>query len=388
MPDAKAQRKRARIVIDARIMGQRGGGLVTYARELCAALAAAPSEFALVALRERGAASASDDGLAWRRAWTPPHHRWEHLALGLEASLQRPALIHALDFVPPFARRCPAVMTVHDVGFLFWPEIHDRDGRSHYGQIHQALGNADRIIAVSEATRRDLRDYLGVAPARVTVVPEAAGPIFRPIPATERAELSRAARARPGVTDLVLGHRGPYLLTVGTVEPRKNLPMLLRAYDRLVATWPAAPRLVIAGRRGWLAEETFAALGRLTARERVDWIEGPSTAELALLYATALALVFPSRYEGVGLPALEAMASGVPVLAADTSGLREHVADAGWLLPVDSEAAWTDAMRRIATDDAARADLMAAGTRRARLYSWTTTAQRTLDVYRQALDHA
>jgi glycosyltransferase involved in cell wall biosynthesis len=186
------------------------------------------------------------------------------------------------------------------------------------------------------------------------------------------------------VAALALGERGPYVLTVGTIEPRKNLPFLLAAYDRLVTTWPAAPGLVLAGREGWLADDTWRALGRLTARERVTWVEGPTTAELALLYAGARALAFPSRYEGFGLPALEAMACGTPVLATDGSALREVVADGGWLLPLE-EATWADALATIATDDAAHARLATAGQRRAAQFTWESTAAATLAVYRRVL---
>jgi glycosyltransferase involved in cell wall biosynthesis len=375
-----------RVAIDIRLAGQRAGGIATYALELAAALAAAPAEFRLTVLRHRrGGRLPLPPHVQQRRALTPAHHRWESVAFGLEAAATRPDLLHLPDFVPPAVRRCPAVVTVHDLAFLHWPEILDADGRRYYGQVHQAAASADHIIAVSEATRRDVCDLLAVPPAKVTVIPEAAGAAFRPVsPAEAPAAVARAA-ARPAVADLTLGRRGPYLLTVGTIEPRKNLPLLLRAYDRLVAAWPAAPRLVLAGRAGWLADETWRTLDRLAARDRVAWIDGPTTPELALLYAGALALAFPSRYEGFGLPALEAMACGAPVLASDGSALREHVAGAGWLLPPDDEAAWTEALAAISRDAEARARLAAAGRRRAATYTWAAAAEATKAVYRKAL---
>jgi glycosyltransferase involved in cell wall biosynthesis len=377
------------VVIDARLASQRGGGIATYTRELCAALVAAPGEFALTVVHGRhGPVLPVHPAYRQHRARTPAHHRWEGVILGLELLPLRPSLIHAPDFVAPVVRRCPAVITVHDLAFLYWPALLAEDGRRYYGQIHAAVASADHIIAVSETTARDVRDLLAVSADRLTIIPEAAAPRFHPLPAAERETAVAAAGARPAVADLVLGRRGRYYVVVGTIEPRKNLPLLLRAYDRLVATWPDAPRLVLAGRRGWLAEETFTALARLTARDRVDWLDGPSDPELALLYAAAVALAFPSRYEGFGLPALEAMACGTPVLAADTSALREHVQGAGWLLPPDDAAAWTDALAAIGTDAATRDRLAAAGLARAADYSWTRAAAATRHVYRRVLAHA
>ena len=129
-------------------------------------------------------------------------------------------------------------------------------------------------------------------------------------------------------------------------------------------------------------------LGRLEARDRVDWLEGPTTTEIALLYAGALALAFPSRYEGFGLPALEAMAAGTPVLASDAPAFRELVDGAGRLLATDDEHAWAEALDEISRDAALRARLAEAGRRRAASYSWAATARATIAVYRRTASHA
>ena len=375
------------IVLDARLVGVRPGGIATYAQELCAALCAAPDEFAVTVLYgRRGAPLPACPTTRQRRARTPAHHRWERLALGLELLPLRPALVHALDVIPPMLITCPTVITVHDLAFLRWPEQLTADGWRHYGLIHQAVIAAAHIIAVSQATRQDICDLLAVPPARITVVPEAPAPAYRRLSPAERA--AAAATVTPEIAELALGRRGPYLLVVGTIEPRKNLPLLLRAYDRLAARSAAAPRLVLAGARGWHADATFATLAALAARDRVDWLDSPSQAELVLLYNGALALAFPSRYEGFGLPALEAFACGTPVLAADTSALREHVAGAGWLLPPDDDAAWSEALATISHDAARRDELASAGRARAAGYSWARTAAATRAVYRQVLGHA
>jgi glycosyltransferase involved in cell wall biosynthesis len=377
------------VVIDARLAAQRHGGIAVYTAALCGALATLPDRPRLgVLYGRRGAPLPLPADVRQWRAVTPAHHPWEGITLGVEMALRRPDLIHAPDFIPPHARACPAVVTIHDLAFLYWPEILDAGGRRHYGQVHAAAANADHIIAVSEATRRDVLDLLGVPPAKVTVVPEAADPIFCPLTPDDLAARAASPTLRPATRRLVGGALGPYLLAVGTLEPRKNLPLLLRAYDRMVAAWPGAPALVLAGRRGWLAEETLATLAAMVARERVHWLEGPSQEEVVVLYAGALALVFPSRHEGFGLPALEAMASGTPVLASDTPALRELVGPAGWLAPVDDEHAWADAMARISQDAAARAALAAAGLARAAEFSWARAAAETLAVYRRVARHA
>lgn len=375
-----------RIAIDVRTAGQRAGGIAVYTTELCLALAAAPDEFDLhLVYARRGGRLLPTRSIHQHAALTPAHHRWEGVAFGLELLRLRPALIHALDVVPPSIRSCPAVITVHDLAYLHWPEILDGDGRRHYGRIHSAVANADHVIAVSTTTQRDLIELVGAPVERISVIPQAAGPHFRPIPESDRAAALASVAARAAVSDLVTGRRGPYFLTVGTIEPRKNLPLLLQTYDRLVASWPTAPRLVLAGRRGWLSAETFAALARLTARDRVEWLDGPTTPELVLLYNGATALLYPSRYEGFGLPALEAMACGTPVLASTGSALEELVGEAGWLLPPDDGPAWAAALETIGRDSAARQRLAEAGRRRAACFSWAATAAATKNVYRHVL---
>lgn len=374
------------VVIDARLAGQRPGGIATYSRELCQALATMPDGPRLTVLRHRHATPLPLPATTGqRRALTPAHHRWEGVTLGLEVAALRPDLLHATDVVPPALRCWPCVTTVHDVAFLRWPEVLANDGRRYYGQIHQAVTTADHVIAVSETTRRDLCDYLGLADARVTVVPQGVGAAFQPLAPAARAAAVVAAAARPAVAALALGEAGAYYLTVGTIEPRKNLPLLLAAYDRLAARWPAAPRLVLAGSEGWLADDTWRALAAMTARDRVTWIDRPTLGELAVLYAGALALAFPSRYEGFGLPALEAMACGTPVLAADRSALREVVGTAGWLLAPDDVATWSDALAEIAINEAEQAHLAAAGVARAAQFTWAATASATMAVYRAVL---
>jgi glycosyltransferase involved in cell wall biosynthesis len=172
---------------------------------------------------------------------------------------------------------------------------------------------------------------------------------------------------------------------VGTLEPRKNLPGLLKAYALLQNEVPDAPPLVIAGRRGWLYESVYAQAGALGLKDRVVWLEGVAYQDLPALYSGAGVLCLPSFYEGFGLPPLEAMACGTPVVVAQRASLPEVVGDAGLLIDPDNPYSITDALRRVLTDPALATVLRQRGLVRASTFTWRETARKTLAVYRQML---
>src|SRR2546425_2547678 len=180
-----------------------------------------------------------------RALWTPPHHRFEQLALPLELATIRCDVYHAPDFIPPFVRRVPAVVTIHDLAFLKWPELLTAQSRRYYGQVARAVRSADRVIAVSARTRDDLIELVDAPAHRIDVVYEAADERFRPVGAEAVAAVS---------TRLALPER--YFLFVGTREPRKNLRRLPEA-DAILAHHAGAPARVLARRAGWV----YAGLG-------------------------------------------------------------------------------------------------------------------------------
>jgi len=368
-----------RIGIDARLVHYRRGGISRYVMGLLGGLAAADHQDQFVVLQSRLDPHALVEAPNFRRydLWTPPHHAREQLLLPLELGLTGIDLLHSPDFIPPQRRRCRSVITVHDLGFLIFPDLVTDESRRYYSQLEDAVRSTDAIIAVSEQTRRDMAALLGVPPRRVDVIYHGVDPCFGP--ATDSDAL-KAFRRHHNLPER-------YFLFVGTIEPRKNLGFLLDAYRSAFerASSEGKPHLLLAGQRGWRCDDIFERLERPEYRSLVRHCDGFATDELVPLYQGALALVLPSLYEGFGFPALEAMACGTPVVCSAVSSLPEVVGEAALALPPDDAPAWMAALRQLAEDEALRADLRQRGIERARQFDWRRTADQTLAVYRRAL---
>ncbi len=285
-------------------------------------------------------------------------------------------VFHGMDHVgiPFVGRTGKTVVTVHDVIVLILPETFTP---RHRLVVRTALARvrrrADRIIVPSLAVKRDVEGRLGVPGDRVVVTPEGCEPRFRPVGS---AGARRAAAARYGLPPR-------YVLAVGTLEPRKNLTALLRAFARLRRDGDVDPelQLVLAGARGWLDEPIFQTVRSLGIEEAVHFPGFIEDDDLPAVYGRADLFVFPSLYEGFGLPLIEAMACGVPVVTSNVSSMPEVAGDAALLVdPRDTEGLAT-AIARALRDGALRDRLRAAGIARARRFSWEATARRTLDVY-------
>jgi len=367
-----------RVALDARLLAYQSAGTATYIRGLLHGLDELGAGPEVVVLASRKDSNRS----AWashpvRRLWTPCHHRWERWSLGLELLRERFDVLHSPDFIPParLGRRWARVATVHDLAFLRYPELLTTESRRYYGQIGRAVDEAERIIAVSEATRRDLLELVSAAAApRIAVIPEGVEPAFR--------RLDRDIATRQ--VSEAFGLAGPFFLFVGTREPRKNLARLVRAFGQF---WAQAGQpevtLAIAGSRGWLDDDVEQAADALGQRCRLlDRVEQP---DLVALYNAAVALVFVSLYEGFGLPALEAMACGCPVLASNTSSLPELLGDSGFLVDPLDEDAIAAALTLIWCDPELRAGLSDRGHARAGQFTWQTVGRQTAEVYRQAV---
>jgi glycosyltransferase involved in cell wall biosynthesis len=230
-----------------------------------------------------------------------------------------------------------------------------------------AVRHGDVVLTFSEHAKHDLLERVGGDADRIRVAPLAAGPEFHPTQ-------DRSALAPLGLADV------PYVLFVSTIERRKNHAVLLRAFARMIAKDPALPhKLVFAGGKWAGHEEVFDLIPTLGLTERVVCLGYADP--LPAIYAGAAAFVFPSRYEGFGLPVLEAMASGVPTLAADATSLPEVVGDAGVLFPPDDDVKLADELHRVLTDDARRDDLTARGLKRAAGFSWRRTAELYLEAF-------
>lgn len=364
------------VALDARLAHYTAGGISHYTLNLARALAeiAPHDRFTLLrSVKQRGRQLPHARNLRSTPLLTPPHHRLEQLTLPLEMLRVRPDVLHCPDFIPPFRRTCPAVVTVHDVAFLRFSDTLTSESRRYYGQVRRAIASAERTIVVSEATARDLATLLHVPRERVRVVHNGLDARFlAPPDAAEQARVCARWRLDR-----------PYLLFLGTLEPRKDIPTLLRAFAEVRARHPDL-LLALVGRRGWLYEPIFAEIESLGLREAVRHIEDAADADLPPLFDGATAFAFPSLYEGFGLPPLEALARGVPTVVADTSSLPEVVGDAALLHPPGDHAALAAALLRLIEDTALRADLAARGPARAAGFTWERAARETLAVYREA----
>jgi glycosyltransferase involved in cell wall biosynthesis len=289
-------------------------------------------------------------------------------------------ILHSTDFIPPTWGARHFVITVHDLNFLYYPQYLTAEARHYYNdQIQGAVSRADAILADSYATQRDLVQLLNVAPARVSVAHLAADERFRPLSpdATQRVLRKYDLEVRVDIEQ-------PYLLFIGTWEPRKNLPGLLEALALLHARGERR-HLVIAGRPGWLYDEVFTRVQTLNLTPWVHFIEQIPEDDLCALYNGALLLTMPSFYEGFGLPALEAMQCGTPTVVSNRASLPEVVGDAGLLIDPDDPSSIADAFERLARDETLREHLRKAGLARAGQFTWAETARKTLGTYKRLL---
>ncbi|HIQ04823.1 MAG TPA: glycosyltransferase family 1 protein, partial [Anaerolineae bacterium] len=242
----------------------------------------------------------------------------------------------------------------------------------YYGQIDQAVRRADHIIAVSECTKQDAARLLGVNETKITVIYEAADPFFRPVPSEEAKTWLRTRYSLPE----------RFILFVSTIEPRKNVQGLLRAYHLLREDYRVEAPLVLVGARGWLYDEVFATVEELTLSQHCRFLGRVRRNDLLYLYNAASCLVQPSFYEGFGLTLLEAMACGTPVITSNVSSMPEVVGDAGLLVDPNDTAGLAVAMWRVLSDADLHSQLREKGLKRAASFSWKRAARETLTLYR------
>jgi glycosyltransferase involved in cell wall biosynthesis len=285
-------------------------------------------------------------------------------------------IFHATDHLLPPLRSVRSVFTVHDLIFRFFPEYHLPLNRWYLSlMLPRFIHRADAIIAVSENTRRDVARLMQIPADKITVIYEGVSPAFCPV--TDRSALERVRQKY---------HLPPhFILYLGTIEPRKNLLMLLNAYRALLTQNKSAPDLVIAGRRGWLYQPVFDRVREQGLDTRVHFTGWIEAGDQPLLLSAADVFVYPSLYEGFGLPPLEAMACGLPVLSSGASSLPEIVGEGGILLDPQDTSAWVQALGRVLADGTLRADLSARGVAQAGKFSWDRSARETISVYERLL---
>jgi len=362
------------IGIDARLTHYHKAGISRYTLQLIDALARCEADddrFVVLESFRSKKRILTSSSFSSRRVYTPSHHRLEQWTLPLELAFMGLDVLHSPDFIPPFRRNCRSVITIHDLVFIIYPQFLTKDAARYYSQIDEAVKRTDAIIAVSEATKRDIVQSLGVPEHKVTVIYEAASPVFCKM---DRPDLKQRVRGRFGV-------KSDFVLFVSTIEPRKNVPTLLRAFRQLLADYHVDIKLVLAGAKGWLYDEVFQVAQDLNLMDDVLFLGRVSTEELVWLYNTAQALVAPSIYEGFGLPPLEAMACGTPVVVSNVSSFPEIVADAGLLVDPYAVDELTVAIWRLLSDSELRESLIEKGLKRAASFSWDRAAEQTLKLY-------
>jgi glycosyltransferase involved in cell wall biosynthesis len=292
---------------------------------------------------------------------------------GLRA--QRIGIYHGFDHigVPPVAKVGRYVATIHDMIPLLWPQWVTRQHRWVVtAAYHYLRRQADLVIAPSEATKADIVRRLQISPQRITVIPWGCEERFRPVGDPERFAAVQRRYRLPA----------RYLLFVGTLEPRKNLTTLLHAYAMLRAEGCSTElKLVVAGRTGWLYADIFDTVKTLALEDEVIFTGFVADEDLPALYRGAHMFVFPSLYEGFGLPILEAMASGVPVITSHTASMPEVAGDAAILVDPHDPKAIAEGMARVLAEDRLREALIQKGLARARRYTWDSVAQKTLELY-------
>ena len=301
---------------------------------------------------------------------------FQQLALPAAALALRLDVLHAPSFFLPLWRgRGKQLLSVHDMTSFTHPQLHNslRSSRAYRAGIAASIRRADLVSVPTEFVAEEVRRIVpSVAPERVRVVRYGIGEEFSPDASAD------VARVRER-----LHMPARYVLFVGTIQPRKDLDVVVEAYRRLVAAGDRETDLVLAGQLGWGYTELLTRLDAAELRDRVHLPGYVTPDDLPALYAGAEAFVYPSRIEGFGFPPLEAMATGTPVVASDTSSLTENLSGAAELVRVADAEAWFGALRRVLADNGVRAQLRDAGLRRAQEFTWERTAAETLACYEE-----
>jgi glycosyltransferase involved in cell wall biosynthesis len=376
-----------RIAINAQLLSAdasyRSAGVSTHSRHLLAALGAlaqtSPTHHLTAFVHTPGFAAPGVElraGPAWLER---PALRiaWEQTALPWRVRALNADVVHGLVNVLPLATSTPGVVTVHDLSFLHLPDHFPPLKRFYLTALCRAsVARATQVIAVGQQTLDDLAGLWHVPAQRLNLIPNGVHSRFTP-----------AATAQIAAFRQAKGLSARYWLYVGTLEPRKNLTLLLEAFARWrrqAAPADQAVQLVLAGGQGWYYQAIYARAQDLGLQEAVHFPGFVPDAELPDWYRGAEAFLYPSHFEGFGMPVLEAMACGAPVLCSDAPGVREVAGRAALLLSPDDADAWVAGLALMAGQPGLRAALREAGLERARQFTWGSAAAQTLDVYARA----
>ena len=367
------------IAIDAHSVGAQLGGNESYAINLIEALAEIDqvNSYTLYVTKQTAVDRFANRWPNFKVKRTLPHTPLVRIPLTLSKELRRHPVdvLHVQYTAPPFAP-CPVVVTIHDLSFEHLPETFNRRSVAQLRfTVRRTARKAARILTSSEFSRRDIIETYAINPDRIAVTALAAPTHFAPV---ENETKLKEIRESYGI-------ERDYILSLGSIQPRKNLVRLIEAYLclRRIRRDSKLPQLVLAGKRGWLDSETFHAADREGCGRDILFTGYVPERDLPALYSGAISFVYPSFFEGFGLPVVEAMQCGVPVIAGNQTSLPEVVGDAGLLFDPFDTKALIDALIRVIDDSELRKMLREKGLRRAKDFSWRTTAQRTLRAYEE-----
>lgn len=367
------------IAIDAHSVGAKLGGNETYAVNLIEALAEIDQDnlYTLYVTKQSAIERFAHRWPNFQVRQTLPHTPLVRIPITLTRELRRHPVdvLHVQYTAPPLAP-CPIVTTIHDLAFEHLPQTFNRRSWMQLRlTVRHTARRAAHIITVSEYSRDDISATYGVAPARITVTPEAAASHMAPV--TSESELNRVRKS--------YGIQRDYILSLCSIQPRKNLVRLIEAYSDLRRAHPDVllPQLVLAGKKGWRETEIFQSAERSPFKADILFTGYVPDSDLPALYSAAMCFAYPSYFEGFGLPVLEAMQCGTPVIAGNRTSLPEVVGNAGILFDPFSKEDLSRALALLINDPSVRAALHLQGIERAKIFKWSTTARSTLQVYEQ-----
>jgi glycosyltransferase involved in cell wall biosynthesis len=375
-----------RIGINGMLLWGDFSGVEVAIDRLVAALARidARNEYVLYVSRDFAGATPSRANWSVHRTSVCARNRlariaWEQSQLPRLALRDSLDVLHAPGYLAPLRCRVPVVLTIYDLFALTQPALSRPANVLYYRlALPRSVHRAARIIVPSRFVGDGVRAHQRVPPDRITVIPLGVDPLFQPV--TDPQQLHAVQRK----------YRLPdrFLLFVGNLEPKKNLPRLLQAFAQATKALPEALALVIAGKPAWGCGELPALVGKLRVQDRVHFLNYVPLPDLPALYTLAEVLVFPSLCEGFGLPALEAMACGTPVVASGTTALGETVGDAAETVDPESTDSIAQGIANVLNHPERREELVTRGRRRAADFTWDRTAERTIGVYTQAVKGA
>lgn len=302
---------------------------------------------------------------------------WEQTVLPGLVEKSRVDLLHSLHYTKPLRLSCASVVTFHDMTYYLYPQMHTMRRRMVFPTAMRiSARQADALISVSESTRQDMIRLLDVHPDKVFTTPLGVDPSFK---VTDNENKLRQVAEKYSLPE-------QFILYLGTIEPRKNLPLLIQIYKQLVDEG-ILHKLVLVGKYGWMYDEVLDLIKELDLQSKVIMTGYIAQNDLPLVYNLASLFVYPTIYEGFGLPALEAMACGVPVITSRIASLPEIIGEAGLLVTVGNEKELKQAMERILEDIDLRNELVQKGFDRSKLFTWERTAELTQTVYKKVLEH-